>query len=77
MANGKQWGLYGSAPACEHLITLLRFLMDQEMDVWSEHGEEPSGWVNVNCHRCNRTYETTLDPNLNRSGEHDDTERDK
>lgn len=66
-----RWGHYGMEPPCEHLIALLDYLRRHRMDVWSEHGEDPPGWVNAYCETCHRTYNTTLDPNLNRSGEHD------
>lgn len=69
----KEWGNYGNEPPCEHLIELLGHLYRTGMDIWSEHGESPSGWVNVKCKKCGRTYETTLDPRINRSGEHDAT----
>jgi len=54
------WGQYGKEPPCEHLLELRKFLEENEIDVWSEHGEMPMGWVNVHCEKCKRTYEVTL-----------------
>ena len=45
---------------CKHLLALRAFLVDNGLKVWSEHGEEPAGWVNVSCGHCSRTYEITL-----------------
>lgn len=58
----ESWGKYGSESPCEHLIALRNLLESTGMTVWSEHGESPSGWVNVSCESCRRTYETTLRP---------------
>lgn len=63
------WGRYGSEPPCEHLIELREFLENNQITVWSEHGEEPAGWVNLHCTRCGRTYETTLRPHESATGE--------
>lgn len=65
------WGRFGDEPPCSHLVALLDYLRVNRLDIWSEHGSQPDGWVNVHCESCHRTYETTLDPNINRSGEHD------
>lgn len=54
------WGKYGGSGPCEHLIELRNTLARLRLAVWSEHGEDPAGWVNVNCEACGRTYETTL-----------------
>lgn len=54
------WGKWGDEPACTPLLSLRRFLEDNHMSVWSEHGESPDGWVNVGCADCRRTYEVTL-----------------
>ena len=56
------WGMWGEQPPCEHLTALREFLEQHKLTVWSEHGEEPHGWVNVGCDVCRRTYETTLRP---------------
>lgn len=45
---------------CEHVRALRKYLAVSEIEVYSEHGEEPAGWVNVRCERCKRVYETTL-----------------
>ena len=45
---------------CKHLLALRRYLYDYSMEIWSEHGEEPAGWVNVSCPECRRTYEVVL-----------------
>lgn len=55
-----KWGYFGEEPPCEHLLNLRAVLEQTGMEVWSEHGEQPSGWVNVYCGRCHRTYETVL-----------------
>ena len=57
----KKWGYYGDEPPCEHLLALRRFLEENEMTIWSEHGTNPFGWVNIHCSKCGRTYETVLD----------------
>lgn len=56
------WGKYGDEEPCVHLIALREFLQANCLAVYSEHGEQPSGWVNVFCDVCRRTYETTLQP---------------
>jgi hypothetical protein len=43
---------------CEHIAALRKFLREQGLDLWSEHGE--GGWVNVRCESCRRTYEVVL-----------------
>lgn len=60
MINDKEWGRYGNKPPCEHLIALRNFLAKTGLAIWSEHGEQPAGWVNVSCPHCHRTYETEL-----------------
>jgi len=57
----EEWGYYGDKPPCEHLLALRKFLEDNDMGVYSEHGEGPMGWVNVHCEKCGRGYEVTLD----------------
>lgn len=54
------WGRFGDEAPCEHLLALRDFLEAQGLGVWSEHGEEPQGWVNVSCEACRRTYQTVL-----------------
>lgn len=46
---------------CEHVRELEALMRQMRLDVYSEHGEEPDGWVNVHCRRCHRTYEIRLD----------------
>lgn len=45
---------------CVHLLNLRSLLRATGMSVWSEHEEDPYGWVNVHCTRCARVYETVL-----------------
>jgi hypothetical protein len=54
------WGMYGDKEPCGHLLALHQFLIENEMEIYGEGTEDPSGWVNVHCERCNRTYEVTL-----------------
>ncbi len=56
------WGDYGNEPACKHLLELRKFVEEKQMNVWSEHGVKPFGWVNVHCAHCGRTYETLQPP---------------
>ena len=57
-----EWNHYGKEPPCEHLLTLHAFLESTNIGIWSEHDEQPAGWVNVQCFHCHRTYEVTLRP---------------
>lgn len=59
-SDASRWGYFGNRPPCAHLVALRAFLEASEMAVYSEHGEDPKGWVNVVCSQCARTYETTL-----------------
>jgi hypothetical protein len=45
---------------CPHIQELRAYLESAGLSVWSEHGESPSGWVNVHCEKCHRTEEITL-----------------
>lgn len=45
---------------CRHILDLRAYLESNGLSVWSEHGEQPSGWVNVHCEKCHRTEEITL-----------------
>ncbi|KKN32420.1 hypothetical protein LCGC14_0814080 [marine sediment metagenome] len=60
----KGWGRYNrTTPACDHLISLREFLVRNRMSVYSEHGEEPDGWINwinIHCKQCHRVYEEVL-----------------
>ena len=60
MAKAPEWGMYGKEPACEHLLALRAYLEDQDIQIWGEKTESPTGWVGVYCHRCKRVYEVTL-----------------
>ena len=57
-----KWGYWGKEPPCEHLVALRTFLEGNQMEITSEHGIDPSGWVNVSGESCSRTYETVLRP---------------
>ena len=56
----RDWGTYGDEPPCVHLRQLRALLEASGLSIYSEHGVEPQGWVNVHCPHCGRTYETTL-----------------
>ena len=56
----KKWGMYGDEPPCIHLLSLRDFLEANNLEIYSEHGVDPSGWVNIHCPQCGRTYETLL-----------------
>lgn len=58
--NDDNWGEYGEKKPCRHLLALRDFMKSTGMDVWSEHGTEPGGWVNIGCSSCRRTYEAVL-----------------
>jgi len=45
---------------CEHVVKLEQYMRDNGIDVYSEHGEEPRGWVNVTCETCKSTFEIRL-----------------
>ena len=45
---------------CEHVRMLRAYLKAEKLSVYSEHGENPQGWVNASCERCRGTYETLL-----------------
>jgi len=45
---------------CEHVLELEAIMRHSKIDIYSEHGEEPRGWVNVHCGECDRTYEIRL-----------------
>jgi hypothetical protein len=47
---------------CEHVKKLEKFLGKESLDVYSEHGELPDGWVNVYCDRCETTFQVRLRP---------------
>lgn len=55
-----RWGYWGDDPPCLHLLALRAFLEANRMEVWSEEGLSPEGWVNVSCDACRRAYETVL-----------------
>jgi len=55
-----KWGQWGDESACEHLLALREYLLANELSVSGEGTQNPRGWVNVHCARCNRTYEVTL-----------------
>lgn len=52
------WGDYGSEPACEHLLALRAFLEKHKLSIHAEHAD--TGWCNVHCATCKRTYEVVL-----------------
>lgn len=58
--HAKGWGRYGGEPPCTHLIMLVKRMRELGVAIWSEHGVQPDGWVNVSCEQCCRTYEVTL-----------------
>lgn len=45
---------------CEHVLALRAYLRENGIRVYSEDGEEPAGWVNIHCTKCNVIYEDTL-----------------
>jgi len=45
---------------CEHVKALHAYLREWQLDIYSEHGEEPQGWVNVHCRRCKKTFEISI-----------------
>lgn len=45
---------------CKHIHELRMYLEAAGLSVWSEHGEQPWGWVNVHCEKCGRTEQITL-----------------
>lgn len=47
---------------CEHVEALRVEMRTRRITIWSEHGEQPHGWVNVHCDLCKRTYEITMRP---------------
>lgn len=55
-----EWGDYGESGPCKHLLALRDFMKENWLDIWSEHGVEPDGWVNIGCGQCCRTYEAVL-----------------
>lgn len=58
----KGWGEFNGESPCPCLTGLRKYIEDNNLSVYSEHGEEPSGWVNVHCPNHWRTYEVTLKP---------------
>ncbi len=62
MAQRRRWGMYGDKPPCTHLLQLRDAIRKLGIEIWSERGEDPQGWVNVWCGECHRTYQTTLRP---------------
>jgi hypothetical protein len=63
------WGFWGQEPPCAHLKALRRFIENSPLEVYSEHGEQPAGWVNIHCRKCHRTYETVLCSDRDGDGE--------
>ncbi len=59
MSEG-HWGHWAGEPPCEHLVELKDFLIKNKIRIWSELGQEPLGWVNINCEECSKTYQTIL-----------------
>jgi hypothetical protein len=55
-----KWGFYGDKPPCEHLLALRAFL--ESMDMWVKGELTDTGWVNVHCRECARTYEVEMMP---------------
>ena len=45
---------------CEHILELARIAKEMGISIWSEHGEQPAGWVNIFCEKCKGTCETAV-----------------
>lgn len=45
---------------CIHYANLLKFLKDNNLDIYSEQGESPQGWVNIHCRECGIIYQESL-----------------
>lgn len=43
---------------CEHISELEKYLAENKLHIWSEHGED--GFVNIHCTTCKTTYEVVL-----------------
>lgn len=67
------WGAYGNKQPCEHLLGLRNYLIDNNMTIDNDFNE-PHGWCDVSCNKCNKTYEVILKP---REGYECDYEEDE
>lgn len=47
---------------CAHVEMLRTEMQRLGVTIWSEHGEQPAGWVNVHCRDCQLTFEVTMRP---------------
>jgi hypothetical protein len=56
---------------CEHVTGLRAEMRARGIEIWSEHGEQPHGWVNVFCGICKRTFEVTMRPKHNSVAEYE------
>ncbi len=45
---------------CEHMLALAALAGVLRLRIYSEHGEEPAGWVNIHCYRCGAVCETDI-----------------
>lgn len=55
-----EWGRWGKEAPCQHMRDLLETLESNGLRIWSEHSD--TGWVNVHCAHCRRTYQVMLRP---------------
>jgi hypothetical protein len=47
---------------CEHIQKLKEFLKENEVEITTEFSEDPYGWVNIRCNKCNRGFQACLRP---------------
>ena len=71
-----RWGYWGKEPPCEHLLALRDYLRQKQLEISSERGENPDGWVNIDCNRCHRCYETILREPYQQDDDDDDEDED-
>ena len=45
---------------CIHILEVRDYCKRLGITIWSEHGEDPAGWVNIYCQTCHRTLESAL-----------------
>ena len=45
---------------CKHVGAVVRSAKRQGVEIWSEDGNEPDGWVNIRCRRCMRIWQLTF-----------------
>lgn len=63
MSESDRWGYSGDDPPCKHLLALRALLAEQKITIYSEHGEQPAGWVNIYCKQCGLIREDVLHDN--------------